>query len=69
LPCFEFSLIEYIVLFEGYYPEPKRDVFVSEALSGSHVPSWEVIPRNNPARQFPSDFSLIRVMIYVALFT
>lgn len=56
-----FSPVEYIVLFKDYYPERKRVVFVSEALSAAHVPAWEVIPRNNPAQQFPSDFSLIRV--------
>lgn len=52
---------EYIVLFEGYYSEPKRDVYVSEALSESHVPSWEIVPRNNPARKFPSDFSVVKL--------
>lgn len=60
-----FVVIEYIVLFDGYYTEPKRIVFVSEALSIVHLPSWELIPRNNPARQFPSDFSLIKVSVYI----
>lgn len=52
---------EYIVLFEGYFSEPVRDVYVSEALSRSSIPSWQIIPRNNPARKFPSDFSLVRL--------
>lgn len=52
---------EYIVLFGGYYSEPKRAVYVGEALSGSHIPSWEIVPRNNPAREFPSDFSVVRL--------
>ena len=49
------------MLFGGYYSEPKRAVYVGEALSGSHIPSWEIVPRNNPAREFPSDFSVVRV--------
>ena len=56
-----FCISEYIVLFGGYYSEPKRAVYVGEALSGSHIPSWEIVPRNNPAREFPSDFSVVRV--------
>lgn len=60
---FSFPILEYIVLFEGYFSEPVRDVYVSEALSRSSIPSWQIIPRNNPARKFPSDFSLVRVSV------
>ena len=58
---FSFLLyVEYIVVFNGYYSASARSVFVRDALS-SALDSWKIIPRHNPASDYPSDFSLVKV--------
>ena len=58
---FSFLLyVEYIVVFNGYYSTSARSVFVRDALS-SALDSWKIIPRHNPASDYPSDFSLVKV--------
>ena len=47
-------------MFNGYYSASARSVFVRDALS-SALDSWKIIPRNNPASDYPSDFSLVKV--------
>ncbi|XP_015755097.1 PREDICTED: membrane-bound transcription factor site-1 protease-like [Acropora digitifera] len=51
---------EYIVVFNGYYSASTRSVFVRDALS-SALDSWKIIPRHNPASDYPSDFSLVKL--------
>ena len=56
-----FSFTEYIVVFNGYYSTSTRDGYVMAALDSSAVNSWKIIPRHNPASDYPSDFSLVKV--------
>jgi len=55
------SFLEFIVVFNGYYPSSTREKYVEAALLSSGILSWNIIPRNNPASNYPSDFSLILV--------
>ncbi|XP_031562953.1 membrane-bound transcription factor site-1 protease-like, partial [Actinia tenebrosa] len=50
---------EFIVVFNGYYSESTREKYVGAALLSSGVLSWYIIPRHNPASNYPSDFSLL----------
>ncbi|XP_053670597.1 membrane-bound transcription factor site-1 protease [Anopheles nili] len=50
---------EYIVLFNGYYKPREREAFIQSALNGSKVQKWRILPRNNPAQDFPSDFDVL----------
>lgn len=50
---------EYIVAFNGYYKTNTREKFITAALNGSGVEQWKILPRNNPASDFPSDFDVI----------
>ncbi|RMX56596.1 hypothetical protein pdam_00002452 [Pocillopora damicornis] len=52
---------EYIVVFNGYYTTSARDGYVMSALDLSSVKSWKIIPRHNPASDYPSDFSLVKL--------
>ena len=58
-----FHFTEYIVVFNGYYSTSARDGYVMAALDSSAVNSWKIIPRHNPASDYPSDFSLVKVCI------
>ncbi|KFB49658.1 membrane-bound transcription factor site-1 protease [Anopheles sinensis] len=50
---------EYIIQFNGYYKQRERENFIQSALNGSKVQKWRILPRNNPARDFPSDFDVL----------
>uniref|UniRef100_A0A182P1R8 Membrane-bound transcription factor site-1 protease n=1 Tax=Anopheles epiroticus TaxID=199890 RepID=A0A182P1R8_9DIPT len=50
---------EYIVQFNGYYKPKERESFIHSALNGSKVQKWRILPRNNPAQDFPSDFDVL----------
>uniref|UniRef100_A0A182M3P4 Membrane-bound transcription factor site-1 protease n=1 Tax=Anopheles culicifacies TaxID=139723 RepID=A0A182M3P4_9DIPT len=50
---------EYIVQFNGYYTPKQRESFIQNALNGSKVQKWRILPRNNPAQDFPSDFDVL----------
>uniref|UniRef100_A0A182SSI7 Membrane-bound transcription factor site-1 protease n=1 Tax=Anopheles maculatus TaxID=74869 RepID=A0A182SSI7_9DIPT len=50
---------EYIVQFNGYYKPKERESFIQSALNGSKVQKWRILPRNNPAQDFPSDFDVL----------
>lgn len=53
--------LEYIVAFKGYYRKEARKRFIEAALNESNVVRWEVMPRNNPASDYPSDFDVVQV--------
>lgn len=67
--CFDFKVVkeycsfpaEYIVAFKGYYRQEARERFIEAALNDSDVVRWEVMPRNNPASDYPSDFDVVQV--------
>ncbi|MPC27483.1 membrane-bound transcription factor site-1 protease-like [Portunus trituberculatus] len=52
---------EYIVAFKGYYRQEARERFIKAALNESNVVRWEVVPRNNPASDYPSDFDVVQI--------
>lgn len=52
---------EYIVAFKGYYRQEARERFIEAALNDSDVVRWEVMPRNNPASDYPSDFDVVQI--------
>nr|CAD7398045.1 unnamed protein product [Timema poppensis] len=53
------SVSEYIVAFKDYYKTNTRQKFITAALNGSGVDKWKILPRNNPASDFPSDFDVV----------
>uniref|UniRef100_A0A8C7Y5H3 Membrane-bound transcription factor site-1 protease n=1 Tax=Oryzias sinensis TaxID=183150 RepID=A0A8C7Y5H3_9TELE len=54
---------EYIVAFTGYFSAKARSLYISSALRGSRDRQleWHVVPRENPASDFPSDFELVHI--------
>ncbi|KAF2361197.1 Peptidase S8/S53 domain [Trinorchestia longiramus] len=52
---------EYIVGFSGYYRAEARRKFIEAALADSGVRRWTVLPRDNPAADYPSDFDVIQL--------
>lgn len=54
---------EFIVSFRGYYTITARRRFISAALQDSSVTSWKVLPRNNLAYDYPSDFEVVKVYL------
>lgn len=52
---------EYIVAFKGYYRQEARERFIQAALNESNVVRWELVPRNNPASDYPSDFDVVQI--------
>lgn len=50
---------EYIVAFNGYYKAAIREEYLKSALNGSSIVNWKVLPRLNPASDYPSDFDVI----------
>lgn len=52
---------EYIVSFNGYYKPQARKRFLTAALHDSGVLSWKIIPRDNLAYDYPSDFDVVKV--------
>ncbi|XP_052862529.1 membrane-bound transcription factor site-1 protease, partial [Anopheles cruzii] len=50
---------EYIVQFNGYYNQRERQKLIQTALNGSKVQKWRILPRNNPAQDFASDFDVL----------
>lgn len=53
--------VEYIVSFKGYYKATTRQRYITSALRDAQKVSWRLISRSNPAKDYPSDFSLIQV--------
>uniref|UniRef100_A0A8W8JSW4 Membrane-bound transcription factor site-1 protease n=1 Tax=Magallana gigas TaxID=29159 RepID=A0A8W8JSW4_MAGGI len=52
---------EYIVSFNGYYKPQARKRFLTAALHDSGVLSWKIIPRDNLAYDYPSDFDVVKL--------
>lgn len=52
---------EYIVSFNGYFSEKERSSLIRDALANVSTEGWKVVPRQNPASEYPSDFSLIEI--------
>lgn len=50
---------EFIVIFDGYYEPGDRKNFITSALNQTDVKKWSILPRDNPAKGYPSDFDLI----------
>ena len=50
---------EYIVMFVSYYTTEARDGFISASLRPYR--HWSILPRLNPAGDYPSDFSLVEL--------
>ena len=55
---------EYIVVFIKYYSARARQNFIGAALQDGGVVSWQIVPRNNVLATTPSDFDVIKVIIY-----
>ena len=51
---------EYIVTFTSYYTAEARDGYLSAALHSFN--DWIIVPRSNPSQDYPSDFSLLRLL-------
>ncbi|KAK5610524.1 Membrane-bound transcription factor site-1 protease [Crenichthys baileyi] len=54
---------EYIVAFTGYFSARARSLYISSALQGAGDKKleWHIVPRENPASDFPSDFELVHI--------
>ncbi|XP_018320423.1 membrane-bound transcription factor site-1 protease isoform X2 [Agrilus planipennis] len=50
---------EYIVTFNGYYKNQARASYIGAALNTSGVRKWKILPRENPASDYPSDFDVV----------
>ncbi|XP_055854672.1 membrane-bound transcription factor site-1 protease isoform X2 [Episyrphus balteatus] len=50
---------EYIVAFNNYYKSTARENYLKAALNYSNLYKWKIIPRLNPASDYPSDFDVI----------
>ncbi|KAG7248521.1 hypothetical protein CRUP_000239, partial [Coryphaenoides rupestris] len=53
----------YIVSFTGYFSAKARSLYINSALrnAGGGVLEWHIVPRENPASDFPSDFELVHM--------
>lgn len=56
---------EYIIGFIGYFSAKARRLYISSALrsigGGGAALQWHIVPRENPASDFPSDFELVHI--------
>lgn len=52
---------EYIIKFKGYYKAHARENYIGTVLNSSNVKNWRIIPRNNAASMYPSDFDIVRL--------
>lgn len=54
---------EYIIGFTGYFSAKARSLYISSALrnAGDEALEWHIVPRENPASDFPSDFELVHI--------
>lgn len=61
-PCFSVA-VEYIIGFTGYFSAKARSLYISSALrnAGDEALEWHIVPRENPASDFPSDFELVHI--------
>ena len=53
---------EFIVKFSGFYEESARRGYIAAALAPlSDSVSFEVVPRDNPMAEYPSDFDVVQL--------
>uniref|UniRef100_A0A3P8W639 Membrane-bound transcription factor site-1 protease n=1 Tax=Cynoglossus semilaevis TaxID=244447 RepID=A0A3P8W639_CYNSE len=54
---------EYIVAFTGYFSARARSHYISSAIRNTRDQDleWHIVPRENPASDFPSDFELVHI--------
>lgn len=54
---------EYIIGFTGYFSAKARSLYIRSALrnAGDGALEWHIVPRENPASDFPSDFELVHI--------
>lgn len=50
---------EHIITYKGYFPRSTRENYVSAALRNAGISNWTLLRRDNPAREYPSDFDVI----------
>ncbi|KAJ2954409.1 hypothetical protein O0L34_g2673 [Tuta absoluta] len=50
---------EHIITYKGYFPRSTRENYVTAALRNAGVSNWTLLERNNPAKEYPSDFDVI----------
>lgn len=60
---------EFIVSFKKFYHPEARAKFLQAALKSYESDSWQILPRNNPASNFPSDFEVLQVCWKFKCFT
>lgn len=49
---------EFIIMFNAYLPQEEHGSVIRELIG---TDGWDLLPRTNPASEFPSDFAVIRV--------
>ena len=59
------GLAEYVVSFTGYFKANARRRFIAAALQESGLAAWKIIPRLNPANEYPSDFDVVKVGVWL----
>lgn len=52
---------EYIVKFKGYYKADVRKSYLRAVLKPFDIKNWKIIPRNNAASKYPSDFDIVHL--------
>ncbi|CAL1268054.1 unnamed protein product [Larinioides sclopetarius] len=52
---------EYIVSFKEFYNYDARLKYIKAALRAYDPSSWQILPRNNPASSYPSDFEVLQL--------
>ncbi|XP_011631233.1 LOW QUALITY PROTEIN: membrane-bound transcription factor site-1 protease [Pogonomyrmex barbatus] len=52
---------EYIIKFKNYYQASARKNYIRAALNLFNIENWKIIPRNNAASLYPSDFDIIHL--------
>ncbi|KAJ3596304.1 hypothetical protein NHX12_002713 [Muraenolepis orangiensis] len=54
---------EYIVTFTGYFSAKARSLYITSALRNAvdGALEWYIVPRENPASDYPSDFELVHI--------
>ncbi|GFV43243.1 hypothetical protein TNCV_2049241 [Trichonephila clavipes] len=53
--------IKFIVSFKQFYNYDARLKYIKAALKTYAPSSWQILPRNNPASNYPSDFEVVQL--------
>ncbi|XP_070135836.1 membrane-bound transcription factor site-1 protease [Drosophila bipectinata] len=64
LGAFETEIVpdDFIVHFYSKYFASVRESFLRTKLTSSNITNWEIVPRQNPIWQLPSDFDILRIL-------